>query len=118
MISGYLSPEGTFYNAPYWSHLSTAQHIVEDNNWFSDNKKDWPEDILLKRGFICIRTSDMYKRARNDQGNVLNITDVQQDWLQDRWDELNQDQRKDCKDMIETFGDPFRFFARKVSSDT
>lgn len=116
MISGYLSPEGTFYNALYWSYLSTAQHIVEDNNWFSDNKKDWPEDILLKRGFICIRTSDMYTRARNDQGTILDITDAQQDWLQDRWAELNPDQRKDCNDMIETFGDPF-MFAKGVVDD-
>lgn len=117
MISGYLSPEGVFYNAPYWSHLSTAQRIVEDNEWFLDNKKDYPEDILLKRGFICIRSRDMYKRTRNDQGTILDITDAQQDWLQDRWAELNLDQRKDCKDMIETFGDPFRF-AKKVLDNT
>lgn len=116
MISGYLSPDGTFYNAPYWSHLSTAQRIVEDNGWFSDNKKDWPEDILLKRGFICIRTGDMYKRVRNDQGNILDITSIQQDWLQDRWAELNQAQRKDCQDMVETFGDSFRF-AKEVLHD-
>ena len=113
MISGYLSPDGTFYNAPYWSHLSTAQHIVKDNNWFSENEV-LAEDILLKRGFICIRTRDMYKRARNDQGTILDITDAQQDWLQDHWAELNPDQRRDCKDMIETFGDPFTF-ARKVT---
>lgn len=117
MISGYLSPDGTFYNAPYWSHLSTAQHIVEDNDWFSDSKRDYAEDILLKRGFICIRSSDMYKRSRNDQGTILCITDAQQNWLQDRWAELNLNQRKDCKDMIETFGDPFRF-AKKVLDNT
>lgn len=117
MISGYLSPEGVFYNAPYWSHLSTAQHIVEDNSWFSENKRDLPEDILLKRGFICIRNRDMYKRSRNDQGTILGITDAQQDWLQDRWAEFNWDQKKDCKDMIETFGDPFRF-AKKVLDNT
>ena len=117
MISGYLSPQGVFYNAPYWSHLSTAQHIVEDNSWFSENKRDLPEDILLKRGFICIRTGDMYKRARNDQGTILDITDAQQNWLQDRWTELNPNQRKDCKDMIETFGDPFRF-AKKIFYNT
>lgn len=117
MISGYLSPQGVFYNAPYWSHLSTAQRIVEDNSWFSDNNRDLPEDILLKRGFICIRNSDMYKRIRNDQGTILDITTIQQDWLQDHWREMNQSQRRDCKDMIETFGDPFRF-AREVLDNT
>ena len=117
MISGHLSPEGIFYNAPYWSHLNTAQRIVEDNGWFSDNKKDYPEDILLKRGFICIRSRDMYKRSRNDQGTILGITDAQQNWLQDRGAELNLNQRKDCKDMIETFGGPFRF-AKKVLNNT
>lgn len=48
----------------------------------------------------------MYKRARNDQGTILDITDAQQNWLQDRWAELNQDKRKDFEDMIETFGAP------------
>ena len=77
MISGYLSPEGIFYNAPYWSHLSTAQRIVEDNGWFSDNSRDLPEDILLKKGFVCIRNRDMYKIARNDQETILEITTAQ-----------------------------------------
>lgn len=52
MISGYLSPDGTFYNAPYWSHMSTAQRIVEDNGWFSKDRRDWPEDIILKKRLI------------------------------------------------------------------
>ena len=111
MISGYLSLDGTFYNAPYWSHMSTAQRIVEDNCWFSDNKRDNAEDILLKRGFICIRTSDMYKRGRDSDGGWLLITDVQQNWLQDRWNEFNQAQKKDCTDLIEAFGDWSRFSA-------
>jgi len=109
MISGYLSPDGTFYNAPYWSHLSTAQRIVEDNGWFSKYRRDWPEDILLKRGFICIRTSDMYKRGRDSDGGWLMITDIQQNWLQGRWDEFNPAQKQDCKDLIEAFGDWDRF---------
>lgn len=58
----------------------------------------------------------MYKRARNDQGTVLDITTVQQNWLQDHWTELNQAQKKDCKDIVETFGDSFRF-ARDVLDD-
>lgn len=109
MISGYLSPDGTFYNAPYWSHMSTAQRIVENNGWFSENRRECPEDILLKRGFICIRVGDMYKRARNDKGDILDITESQQSWLQDRWHELNQARKRDCTELIETFGDWFRF---------
>lgn len=27
MISGYLSPDGTFYNAPSYSHMSVAQQV-------------------------------------------------------------------------------------------
>lgn len=116
MLSGYLSPDGTFYNAPYWSHLSTAQRIVENNGWLSEDKKDNAEDILLKRGFICIRISDIYKRARDDKGSILDITTAQQGWFQDRWTELNQAQRKDCQDMIKDFGDPFKF-AKEVLHD-
>lgn len=109
MISGYLSSEGHFYSAPRFSHLSTAQRIVEDNNWFKDNKRDLSENILLKKGFICIRVSDMYKNVKDDNGNILNITEHQQSWLQNRWEEFNSAQKKDCIDLIETFGDYDRF---------
>lgn len=56
----------------------------------------------------------MYKRARNDQGTILDITDAQQNWLQDRWAELNQDKRKDFEDMIETFGAPQVFCQKGI----
>lgn len=116
MISGYLSPQGKFYNAPYWSHMSTAQRIVEDNGWFSENRRDWPEDILLKRNFICIRSGDIFKRARNDEGTILDITESQQSWLQERWSEFNQAQKRDCEGLIETFGDWFRFVAEVLNN--
>ena len=32
MLSGYLSPDGTFYNAPSYSHMSVAQQIAEHNS--------------------------------------------------------------------------------------
>ena len=45
---------------------------------------------------ICAAIKDKRK------GTILDITTTQQNWLQDRWVEFNLDQRKDCKDMIET----------------
>lgn len=60
---------------------------------------------------ICSAIKDKRK------GTILDITTTQHNCLQDHWAEFNQDQRKDYKDMIETFGDPFRF-AKKVLDNT
>lgn len=41
MLSGYLSPDGTFYNAPSYSHMSSAQQEWLQNHYeeFTSNQK-------------------------------------------------------------------------------
>lgn len=63
MISGYLSPDGQFYNAPYWSHLSTAQRIVENNGWFSENSRDWPTSLQWL-GAMLLYTALTFRNMR------------------------------------------------------
>ena len=45
MLSGYLSPDGTFHNAPSYSHMSVAQQIAEHNSYY--NPCELPEDTII-----------------------------------------------------------------------
>ena len=62
------------------------------------------EDTLLLNGFICIRTSDVYKRARDYEGKILLISDKQQKYFSDNWSEFNDNQKKCILDLISDFG--------------
>ena len=107
MLSGYLSPEGTFHNAPSYSHMSVAQQIAEHNNYY--NPYELPEDTILSRGYICIRARDIYKACYSPTGEILNLTSVQQEWLQNHYEEFTSSQKLYCGNMIKNFGDWKKF---------
>lgn len=86
MISGYLSPNGTFYNAPYWGHMSVAQQIAEYNNYY--NPCELPENTILSHGYICVRAQDIYKACYSNTEEILNLTPAQQEWLQSHYENL------------------------------
>lgn len=114
MISGYLSPDGTFYNAPSYSHMSVAQQIAEHNGYY--NSLELPEDTILSRGYICIRVRDIYKGCYSSTGEILNLTPAQQEWLQNHYEEFTANQKLCCDSMIKNFGDPFKF-AKEILRD-
>lgn len=114
MLSGYLSPKGTFHNAPSYSHMSVAQEIAEHNNYY--NPSELPEDTILSRGYICIRARDIYKACYSPTGEILNLTPVQQEWLQNHYEEFTPNQKLCCDSMIKNFGDPFKF-AKEILRD-
>lgn len=114
MLSGYLSPNGTFYNAPSYSHMSVAQQIAEYNNCY--NPLELPEDTILSRGYICVRVRDIYKATFSSTGEILNLTSAQQEWLQNHYEEFTSNQKLCCDRMIKDFGDPFKF-AKEVLHD-
>ena len=109
MLSGYLFPDGTFYNAPSYSHMSVAQQIAEHNSYY--NPWELPEDTILSRGYICIRARDIYKAcfSNTDTEEILNLTSAQQEWLQNHYEEFTSSQKLCCDRMIKDFGDPFKF---------
>lgn len=107
MISGYLSPDGTFYNAPSYSHMPVAQQIAEHNNYY--NPLELPEDTILSRGYICIRARDIYKACYSNTEEILNLTPTQQEWLQNHYEEFTPGQKLYCTHMIEDFGDWDKF---------
>ena len=103
-ISGYLAPNGYFYSSPYWCHMNTASKIVRVLNLHKTHKYDLDEDMLLLNGFICIRISDVYKRARDFEGKILLISDKQQSFFVENWNGFNDKQKLDILDLIEDFG--------------
>ena len=103
-ISGYLAPNGYFYNAPYWCHMNTASKIVKELNLHKTHKYDLDEDIILLNGFVCIRISDVSKRTRDFDGKILLISDKQQNWFVENWNSFNDKQKLDILDLIEDFG--------------
>ena len=107
MLTGYLSPEGTFHNVPSYSHMSVAQQIAEHNNYY--NPCELPEDTILSRGYICIRVRDIYKGCYSPTEEILNLTSAQQEWLQNHYEEFTSGQKLCCDNMIKNFGDPFKF---------
>lgn len=103
-LSGYLAPNGYFYEAPYYSHMATATKIVNMYELPRPRNANLDEDTLLLYGFICIRTSDVYKRARDWEGKILLISDKQQKYLSDNWNEFNDNQKNCILDLISDFG--------------
>lgn len=102
--SGYLAPNGDFYEAPYYSHMSTATKIVTMYELPRPRNSNFDEDTLLLYGFICIRVSDVYKRARDFEGKILLISDKQQKYLSNHRNEFNDNQKKCILDLISDFG--------------
>lgn len=102
--SGYLAPNGDFYEAPYYSHMTTATKIVNMYELPRPRNSNFDEDTLLLYGFICIRVSDVYKRARDFEGKILLISDKQQKYLSNHWNEFNDNQKKCILDLISDFG--------------
>lgn len=50
--SGYLAPNGDFYEAPYYSHMATATKIVNMYELPRPRNANLDEDILLLYGFM------------------------------------------------------------------
>lgn len=66
---GFLSPSGDFYKCESWGHQSLATQLIDvlhieaiydyKNGIVSD------EDILLEKGYICLRARDAFRSEWN-----------------------------------------------------
>lgn len=106
MICGYLSPEGVLYSCPHWGHTSKAEQLVTEFNLKRTKPFELCEDVLLTNGWICIRTSDVYKHVHDNDGNIVFITDAQKKFFKDHEEEFFDRQLVDIEGLLRDFGRP------------
>lgn len=109
MICGFLDTKGILYPCTRWEHVSKAEELVDKFNLKRTKPFELCEDVLLKNGWICIRTSDAYKRVYDDEGNVMFITDEQQKFFEGNKAEFNEHQLADIECMLRDFGNLYQF---------
>ena len=109
MICGFLDTKGILYPCSRWEHVSKAEELVDKFNLKRTKPFELCEDVLLKNGWICIRTSDAYKCVYDDEGNVMFITDEQQKFFEDHKAEFNERQLADVEGMLRDFGNLYQF---------
>lgn len=109
MICGFLDTNGILYLCPRYGHTSLAEELLDKFNLKRTKPFALCEDVLLKNGWICIRTSDAYKCVYDEDGKVLFITDAQQKFFEDHKEEFNEYQLADIEDMLRDFGELYKF---------
>ncbi len=109
MICGYLDTKGTLYPCSRWEHTSKAKELVDKFSLRRTKPFEFCEDVLLKNGWICIRTSDVYKSVYDCEKKILFITDEQQKFFEDHKTEFNERQLVDIEDMLRDFGKLYQF---------
>ena len=109
MISGYLDTKGILYPCSRWEHTSKAAELVDKFHLRRTKPFEFCEDILLKNGWICIRTSDAYKAVYDDEKKILFITDAQQKFFEDHNAAFNECQLAAIENMLRDFGKLYQF---------
>lgn len=109
MICGYLDTKGILYPCSRWEHTSKATELVDKFQLRYANPFEICEDVFLRNGWICIRTSDAYKVAYDDEKKILFITDEQQKFFEDHKAEFNECQLADIENMLRDFGKLYQF---------
>ena len=104
MICGYLSPDGVLYGCNRYEHTYKADKIVDELGIQRVKPLELGEDVLLKNGWICIRTSDVYKTIYDYNNKILFITDKQQEFFANNRDEFNKRQLADIEGLLKDFG--------------
>lgn len=104
MICGYLSPDGILYSCNRYGHISRASEIVDELDIQRTKPFEMCEDVLLNNGWICIRTSDVYKNVYDYNKKILFITDKQQEFFTAYKNEFNEHQLADIKTLLKDFG--------------
>lgn len=104
MICGFLSPDGVLYSCPHYGHTSKAEQLITALNIKRTKPFDMCEDVLLKNGWICVRTSDVYKAIYDDDGEIVFITDEQKEFFAEHREEFSDMQLAYIEDLVRDFG--------------
>lgn len=109
MICGFLDNDGVLHHCARYEHTSKAEELVDKFNMKRIEKFGLCEDVLLKNGWICIRTSDVYKAVRDYDGNILFITDKQQEFFEKHKEKFNDRQLADIEMLLKDFGKLYKY---------
>lgn len=106
-IQGFLAPSGEFHECDTYGHCQLAKQIIKSLNMYSDDavRTMCHENVLLKLGWICVRARDIYKSTFDDSKNYLYISNEQQKWLEDNYQDLTKYQNSDVYEIVKDFGD-------------
>lgn len=72
----------------------------------------------MKNGWICIRASDVFKQTYGYNGELLYITDEQQEYFAKNRGEFNMRQLAFIDDLIRDFGKLYQRHGNKSDGDT
>lgn len=109
MICGFLDPAGYFYRCNRFEHLDKAKEICETFKIKKVKPYDLWEDVLLKNGWICIRSCDVYKAIYDDSGEILFITEKQQEFFEKHRTEFNLNQLAYIENLLKDFGKLYKW---------
>lgn len=108
-IIGFLNTDGVLYSCCSYGHVSKADEIVESLGIKACRSYELSEDVLLKRGWICIRVSDVYKSMCDYEGKVLYITTKQQEFFENHKKDFNNRQLACIERLIKDFGILYKY---------
>lgn len=100
---GILSPDGSFIECESYEHLELAKEIAEKlNSEYSYKSGIVCEEYLQKLGYIIVRARDVYGIIGYlDDGKVIYLSDEQQKWLEDNYNEFPTDKQRSIDDLID-----------------
>lgn len=111
-IIGFLNTDGVLFPCSSYGHISKADEIVETFNMRKERQYDLSEDILLKKGWICIRITDVFKSVYDDERNILFITPKQQEFFAKHKADFNERQLAHIESLLKDFGILYKYHNR------
>lgn len=100
---GILSPDGSFIECESYEHLELAKEIAEKlNSEYSHKSRIVCKEYLQKLGYIIVRAHDVCGLIGylDDNGKGIYLSDKQQKWLEDNYDNFPTDKRRSVDDLI------------------
>ena len=84
--NGYLTPEGILEECDSYEHCDKAREICESlGQKFLTGVQ--AENYLLDKGYVVVRTRDVYARLGYVHGDTFqHLTDAQRKWFEDNYD--------------------------------
>lgn len=88
--SGWLAPDGEFFPVKFGAHYIVARDIVGERGYRATASKEvrnYPDNILLERGWVRISMSDFHFRSYANIEWTNFLTDYQKNFLRSYFEE-------------------------------